>query len=334
MAEATQFIAEIKKTIGKGKGDIIPNPSKKGGYKIPAISNGAGTLQVAKTDLENFQKLYPKHLGNATIGKGEEALFWLFGGHRTGANNGAKSVGGGGADLQLKKGSIFIPSEVKAYPKPDQMTLGKFKEDRDSIEIFSFLFGFYNMFMQFGDHKKVNNKTILAYKTLLTFTVEDVVEALAYYDVLKVIFTDPKIQRKIANLRAHGHVSQGSTMTQAKQAVAKKEKVINGFDKNVIKYAKTVGLTAPAIKTATNAQRENLASFLVRAFLSTKLSKKPGDGGFMVNVPTTAMKSGWDGIIYFHKIVLKDLAQNYSDLKTGFAVGSGEIQIKNTKILH
>ena len=74
--------------------------------------------------------------------------------------------------------------------------------------------------------------------------------------------------------------------------------------------------------------------FLVRAFLSTKLSKKPGDGGFMVNVPTTAMKSGWDGIIYFHKIVLKDLAQNYSDLKTGFAVGSGEIQIKDTKILH
>ena len=53
-----------------------------------------------------------------------------------------------------------------------------------------------------------------------------------------------------------------------------------------------------------------------------------------MNVPTTAMKSGWDGIIYFHKIVLKDLAQNYSDLKTGFAVGSGEIQIKDTKILH
>ena len=75
MAGASQFIAEIRKTIGKGKGDIIPNPSKKGGYKIPAISNGAGTLQVAKTDLENFQKLYPKHLGNATIGKGEEALF-------------------------------------------------------------------------------------------------------------------------------------------------------------------------------------------------------------------------------------------------------------------
>ena len=50
--------------------------------------------------------------------------------------------------------------------------------------------------------------------------------------------------------------------------------------------------------------------FLVRAFLSTKLSKKPGDGGFMVNVPTTAMKSGWDGKIYFHKIVLKSVAKS------------------------
>lgn len=332
MAGASQFIAEIRNTIGKGKGDIIPNPIVE--YEIPKMSRGVGKIQVDKKDLSNFQKLYPKHLGNATIGKGEEALFWLFGGHRTGADNRAKSVGGGGADLQLKKGSKFIPSEVKSYPKPNQMTLGKFKEDRDSIEIFSFLFGFYNMFMQFGNHKKVNNKTILAYKTLLTFTVEDVVEALAYYDVLKVIFTDKKIQRKIANLRAHGHVSQGSTMTQAKQAVAKKEKVINGFDTNLIKYAQTVGLTAPAIKTATNAQRENLASFLVRAFLSTKLSKKPGDGGFMVNVPTDAMKSGWNGIVYFHQIVLTKLAQNYIDLKTGFAVGSGEIQIKDTKILH
>lgn len=330
MAEATQFIAEIKKTIGKGKGDIIPNPKL---YKIPTISQGVGILQVDKQDLSNFQKLYPKHLGNATIGKGEEALFWLFGGHRSGREkrfNNSGHGGGGGADLSF----YGIPAEVKSYPKINQMTLGKFKEDRDSIEIFSFLFGFYNMFMQFGNHKKVNNKTLLAYKTLLTFTVEDVVEALAYYDVLKVIFTDPKIQRKIANLRAHGHVSQGSTMTQAKQAVAKKEKVINGFDKNVKKYATTVGLTAPAIKTKTNAQRENLASFLVRAFLSTKLSKKPGDGGFMVNVPTTAMKTGWDGKIYFHKIILKSVAKSYTDLKTGFAVGSGEIQIKDTKILH
>ena len=106
----------------------------------------------------------------------------------------------------------------------------------------------------------------------------------------------------------------------------------NHVAKNVKKYATTVGLTAPAIKTATNAQRENLASFLVRAFLSTKLSKKPGDGGFMVNVPTTAMKTGWDGKIYFHKIILKSVAKSYTDLKTGFAVGSGEIQIKDDKI--
>jgi hypothetical protein len=327
MAEAQQFIDEIKKTIGTGKKKEIPKPKL---YKIPTINNGVGILQVDKKDLVNFQKLYPKHLGNATIGKGEEALFWLFGGHLKGTANKAGHGGGGGADLSFYK----IPAEVKSYPKIDQMTLGKFKEDRDSIEIFSFLFGFYNMFMQFGNHKKVNNKTVLAYKTLLTFTVEDVVEALAYYDVLKVIFTDKKIQRKIANLRAHGHVSQGSTMTQAKQAVAKKEKVINGFNNNVKKYATIVGLTAPAIKTAKPADREILASFLVRAFLSTKLSKKPGDGGFMVNVPTTAMKSGWDGKIYFHKIVLKNVAKKYNDLKTGFAVGSGEIQIKDTKILH
>ena len=48
MAGASQFIAEIRKTIGKGKGDIIPNPKL---YKIPTISQGVGILQVDKQDL-------------------------------------------------------------------------------------------------------------------------------------------------------------------------------------------------------------------------------------------------------------------------------------------
>ena len=76
------------------------------------------------------------------------------------------------------------------------------------------------------------------------------------------------------------------------------------------------------IKTDKPADRQKLAAKIVGTFLKTKLRKKPGEGGYIVNV---LVRDVFD--IHFHKVDFKKMALSYANLKTGFAVGSGEIQI-------
>jgi len=294
---ADDFDGIIQRVLSKKKLAI----QVQGKYKVP--TNG-GDLKVHKNDRDGFKALYPEHAGKATIGKGEIALYWLFRNpHGPKPNQKTSHKGGGAADLVLAGQDC----EVKSYPKHDTMTLGKFKDDKESLELLSYLFSFINLFMEFGTSKT----GATAYKTLLSFKTDDVVTGLDYYDVLYDIFNEPKIQKKIALLK-----SVGADTGAAQRKVKAKQQDFQTFAKQL----KSLGINA--IKTDKPADRQKLAAKIVGTFLKTKLRKKPGEGGYMVNV---LVRDVFD--IHFHKVDFKKMALSYANLKTGFAVGSGEIQI-------
>ena len=299
---ADDFDGIIRSVLRKKLSIKVQAP--KGFYKVPP--NG-GDFTVHKKDQAGFLSLYPEHAKKATIGKGEIALYWLF--KDPWGNKGIKDTsheGGGAADLKLAGKNC----EVKSYPKHDTMTLGKFKDDKDSLELLSYLFSFINLFMEFGTSKT----GATAYKTLLTFKTDDVVTGLGYYDVLNDFFNEPKIQKKIALLKSVGATSQG-----AQTKVKAKQRQFQTFAKQL----KSLGIVrSSSIKTDKPEDREKLAAKIVGSFLKTKLRKKPGENGYMVNVHS---KQHLD--IHFHKVNFNRMSLTYDNLKDGFAVGSGEIQI-------
>ncbi len=297
---ADDFDGIIKKVLEENKLDTTVR-APKNFYKVP--TNG-GDLKIHKNDKPGFKVLYPEHAGKATIGKGEIALYWLFRDpHGTRGTKTTTHLGGGAADLILSGQNC----EVKSYPKHDTMTLGKFKDDKASLELLSYLFSFINLFMEFGTSKT----GATSYRTLLSFKTDDVVTGLGYYDVLYDIFNTKKIQDKITKLKSFG---AGTKIAQAK--VKAKQKDFQTFAKQL----KSLGINVT--KTDKESDRQKLAAKIVGAFLKTKLRKKPGEGGYMVNV---LVRDVYD--IHFHKVNFSKMVLTYANLKTGFAVGSGEIQI-------
>ena len=272
-------------------------PSKK--YSVPKKS---GDLKIAAADVKSFKDLFTKK-PNAGVGNGEVSWFWLFGkdsGHE----------GGGKADLVLNGKNC----EVKSYPKHDTMTLGKFKDDKNSLELLSYLFSFINLFMEFGTSKTGST----SYKTLLSFKIDDVVDGLAYYDVLYDIFTSKKVQDKIAKLK-----SVGADSATAQRKVKGKKKEFQTFAKQL----KTLKISND-VKTSTDADRKKLAAKIVGFFLTNKLKVKPGNGGYMVNC-----KKGEATNVHFHLVNVATMKLSYANLKAGFNVSSGEIQITKANLI-
>jgi hypothetical protein len=281
----------IKQTVKNKK------PSKK--YEVPKKS---GDFKIAKEDVKSFKELFTKK-PNAGVGNGEVSLFWLFG-------KGSGHEGGGKADLVLNGKNC----EVKSYPKHDTMTLGKFKDDKAALELLSYLFSFINLFMEFGTSKTGST----AYKTLLSFKVDDVVMGLAYYDVLYDIFTSKKVQDKIAKLK-----SVGADSAESQRKIKSKKKEFQSFAKQL----KTLRISND-VKTSTDADRKKLAAKIVGFFLTNKLKVKPGNGGYMVNC-----KKGEATNVHFHLVNVKTMKLSYANLKAGFNVSSGEIQITKANLI-
>lgn len=305
---ADSFDKIIKNTLNSNERTV-----KGQKYKIPGTASKGGTLTIDKKDVESFKKLFTKK-PNSGVGNGEVSLYWLFN-YTTKAQKLSEAMkpakenrGGDAADLTINGKAV----EVKSYPKHSQMTLGKFKDDRESLELFNYLFSFINLFIQFGTSTKKDR----AFKSVLGFNTDDVVQGLGYYDVLYEVFTTPKVQKKIAALEAAG--LEGTQ--QAKRAAMAKEKELSAFAKQLIKL--NIVSNAPKGFTDSPKKRNDLAAQIVGYFLKTKLARKPSDGGYMVNLLTTDATD-----IHFHLVRLKQMKLNYATLQKGFNVASGEIQI-------
>jgi hypothetical protein len=273
-------------------------PSKQ--YKIP---DGSGSVKVAPSDSINFNKLAAQIGGNAGVGKGEIALYWLYG-------KKANHQGGGSADLILWNKQC----EVKSYPNHNTMTLGKFKSSYIALELITFLFSFNNLFMKFGTSKTGSTN----YKSLLTFGVVDLVKSLEYYNILKIVFSSKNVQAELSKL------SKGSA--EAVNAFKDISKSCNAF----IKQLKKLKIFST---TKTEKDRQVCAAGIVAFLLQVKLKEKPGDKGYMVNYKKVngVIRDNSPIDIHFHKVDVNRMMKSatYETLKDGFSVSSGEIQIKS-----
>lgn len=285
-----------KQTFDEVINEILGDKKPVGKYKVP---NKSGTLPLHTNDKDNFNKLAMKTGGNAGVGKGEIALFWLFG-------KKASHQGGGKADLVLDG----KPCEVKSYPNHDKMTLGKFKSSYTALELITFLFSFNNLFMKFGTSKSGSTN----YKSLLTFGTDDLVKSLEYYNVLKIIFTSADVEKAIKKI--------SKTTPQATDAF----KNIGATCRKFTKQLKALGIYN---KTKKEEDRQKCAAGIISFLLKVKLTEKPGDKGYMVN----CLKNK-ETDIHFHKVIINKIDASYKTLAKGgnkntaaFSVSSGEIQI-------
>ena len=113
-----------------------------------------------------------------------------------------------------------------------------------------------------------SGQRVRAFKSVLTFKIDDVMQGLAYYDVLYEVFTTKKIQDKIAALETAG---LGSTQ-QAKRAAMAKTKELSSFAKQLkdLKIISKMPSKGSGF-TDTILKRKNLAAKIVGYFLKTKL---------------------------------------------------------------
>lgn len=124
-----------------------------------------------KEDVSNFIKLFDVRPDTNT-GKGEVALYWLFGGM---TDTNVKFTGSGfAADLQINGVNV----EVKAYDS-DNVKIGRFERQKEFLGLVNIIFSVYNLVTP-------NQKTF----SLLGFKYNDLVEAADEFCLLRqAVFT-------------------------------------------------------------------------------------------------------------------------------------------------
>ena len=153
--EEDDYDAAIQKEFN---GEI---PEVLGLYAVP---NETTTTKITNsTDKANFKRLHSiKPGGNATIGKGELALYWLY--KFQNSNIGTVSDNRGGVDNpDLQLGDKFV--EVKAYKgsgkTSNKIKLGGVSKEHKSIGLFKAIFGIGALTKFFNPQEKLK-KVVLA----------------------------------------------------------------------------------------------------------------------------------------------------------------------------
>ena len=129
-----------------------------------AVPDGTTSTSIKNsTDKTNFKRLHSiKPGGNATIGKGELALYWLYKFQKS--NIGTVSDNRGGVDNpDLQLGDKFV--EVKAYKgsgkTSNKIKLGGVSKQHKSIGLFKAIFGIGALTKFFNPEEKIK-KVVLA----------------------------------------------------------------------------------------------------------------------------------------------------------------------------
>lgn len=263
--------------------DEVPTPIGK--YPLP---NGR-TFDINitnSTDKEMFERLFMVKPG-AGVGNGEVSLYWLFGGRPVVSADRA----GASADLTINGYNC----EVKSYSKHDgKITLGKFKELRESRRIISRVFGILNLTKSFDK----NSET--PFYTETKFNASDL--KLGFSTLLELkrsVFDNPDLQQIL---------SEVSAFRQIKKEIDWVLTIFGGGD-----------------------NAEDLAKACMAKVVSEKLRIKPGFGGYMINClkgNPTDIKA-----FYIPTNAEELLSQiDFDTLNTNTAINSGEIALNYSNL--
>ena len=270
--------------------DAKLSPAEKkvhGSYKIPAKSFA---LRIDRRDQEAFKKLF-KEAPDKTVGNGEVSLYWLFNG--TGRKRAQETRGGNDPDLMIDRKAV----EVKAYPKHDTFSLGRFQDRRVFRSMVNTLFGVANLSSAFEGGTGRGQQT---FKGELSFRYPDLVESAEKFLHLQEIISDNKSLLKF------------SLFKQMANTIKKFEE----------------GLKAIGFK-GRNVKPNTIAVALMKHLIEVSLGDKPGDKGYICN-----LKDNNPLDIYFHYI---DLANMTSDEKVltqagTFTINGGVFKANFTRL--
>ena len=170
----------------------------------------------------------------------------------------------GGADLIINK----IPVEVKSYKSLTQkIKIGRITEQGNykPLSLFESLFGFYNLFMAFGDDTKEKKKldTVKGYDLPEAFEVLDKV----MNDVLGRLPKDIKEMAVFKSLQKH---------------IDELEKIIEEFANHP--SLKGINTKGPFKGISKEKNRIELSRIIMKGMILHELDRKPGEGGYYMNL--------------------------------------------------
>ena len=254
-------------------------------YDLP--KNG-GKFEIARKDQASFLKLFSE-IPNKGAGNGEVSLYWLFNYQRgTDSKRCKENRGRDNPDLTIDSVNV----EVKSYPShTGKIGLGKTKQDYVSREILSALFGFRNMFIAFGTGSQKNK----SFFSEIGYNIDDVRDSLIKFnEVHELLEKNPKL------------IKQFKLFKEIQKSMKGLETAIGKISTKKLDLSKV----------------DETAADIAANIVIDKTGRKPGDGGYVVNL---LKKKPLD--IMFHKVAFENFTRDYKDLRKYFGVSSGELAI-------
>ena len=254
-------------------------------YTLPTKS---GKFEVARKDQASFLKLFSE-IPNKGAGNGEVSLYWLFNYQRgTDSERCKENRGRDNPDLTIDSVNV----EVKSYPShTGKIGLGKTKQDYVSREILSALFGFRNMFIAFGTGSQKNK----SFFSEIGYNIDDVRDSLIKFnEVHELLEKNPKL------------IKQFKLFKEIQKSMKGLETAIGKISTKKLDLSKV----------------DETAADIAANIVIDKTGRKPGDGGYVVNL---LKKNPLD--IMFHKVAFENFTRDYKDLRKYFGVSSGELAI-------
>jgi hypothetical protein len=213
-------------------------------------------LLLNKADRDVFNKLYPLSDGSKGTGNGEIAAYWLFGGYAETHNNqgGVDGTGERSAsapDLRISSNPSEGLVEIKSYKNLDDISLGKFKDDKGNRYLLSILLGAHVLTSSIKTGFVGKERPV----TVDVFNSAEIVKAFSSltstFGLLEKLKSDPNTASFFSGV---------SMLTQLYDTMN------HLFDKIKNDKIQQFAAADPTI----------LANSLLRKFAETKLQKKPG----------------------------------------------------------
>lgn len=278
-------------------------PKVNGNY---IVGTGYKQFQIDPKDLQIFQELYPltppkagSTIATKGSGNGEIALYWILGkSHKVEDNRATKTTDSTRTDAPDLKINGNQGIEVKAYKSINTIKLGKFKDDKKNRNLLSILLGVDVLFSDNPFSKSANQKDRPV--TVDVFNPKEIKNA--WFVFIKVY----------------------NWLMQAQNTFQQSMPFINNFISQMQVLTNELGFKNTQQISANSA--DVLTGLLLKEFAKTKLSGKPGWGGYIANVNPT----------FFETIHVDENKFNKTDanfFEKNISSGSGEIQISNLTTL-
>jgi len=234
----------------------------KGTYSLQRKSHA---LKIDRRDAATFKKLF-KLAPDKTVGNGEVSLYWLF---NYGKKRRAQEARGGNQpDLNIDNMAV----EVKAYPKHDNISLGRFQDRRLFRSLANTLFGVSNLFEAFEGGKGRGEQS---FKGELSFRYPDLLSAAERFIELRTL------------------LEKNPQLTKSFQIFKQMATTMNKFEGEI----KTLGHKVD-MKDA-----NSIAVALMRHLIEVSLGEKPGDKGYILNLKDKDPLDIWLHYVDFDKMV-------------------------------